>query len=324
MKKSPEKYSELCDALVIEPFYETAARKIGTTATTIFRWLGASQQNPAEYTFTWGEGGDVAPLHVHVKTAMRMNAHLIEAQARKFALDGFEEPVFFQGKQCWKEDERKASLKSDEWSFVDGHDDPYLRDENGNRVPLTVRHKPSDALVAMVLRAAFPKVYGQSVDVNHNVSGGVTILKRSAEAKPPPPVRDMRSAEEKLADLRARQNGETVDAEFTEAAPEPEAAQAPPDPFAPSPGDSPAVADLKAKARELRDHGPKNPLPSHHVHVHRDIPEPNDLDAAARKAARAPSPQAQAAQPRRPGPIPPVMERPAYARPSPSAGASNG
>jgi hypothetical protein len=62
MKKSEATYVELCDALVSDPHYENAAAKLGCAASTIFRWIQASQKEPAAHTFVWCDAE--APLHV--------------------------------------------------------------------------------------------------------------------------------------------------------------------------------------------------------------------------------------------------------------------
>jgi hypothetical protein len=174
MRKGPEAFTQLCDFLIVDPSYKMAARDLRVSEQTIFRWLQESQQKPAEYTFSWGDS--VGPLHIHVRSAMKMNSHVIEGQARKFSLDGFDAPVFFGGKQQWVECEIKAQCPGDlDWyMMVDGCRDPYKRDADGNRIPLTAKQKPSDALVLAVLKAYMPKMYGN--EINHTVSHGGHVM----------------------------------------------------------------------------------------------------------------------------------------------------
>ena len=50
------------------------------------------------------------------------------------------------------------------------------RDADGNRIPLTVRRKPSDALVTLMLRSHMPNVYGDRSQVSVQHSGGVLVV----------------------------------------------------------------------------------------------------------------------------------------------------
>jgi hypothetical protein len=181
-KKSVDIFIELCDLLCVQPFYTSAANILGVEQSTIFRWIQASQRNPEEYTFVWSDCS--AALHVHVRSAMRINAHLIESQARRMALEGFEEPVFFQGRPQWKEREDLVGVPDDELELFYGVKDRWERDENGNRIQLTVRHRPTDALVLKILAAAFPKVYGTNVEHNVTHGGHVMIVGAGKAVKP--------------------------------------------------------------------------------------------------------------------------------------------
>jgi hypothetical protein len=207
MKKSPETFVELCDLLCVQPFYTSAANILGVEASTIFRWLQASQRNPEAYEFEWSDC--IAPLHVHVRSAMRINAHLIESQARKMALEGFEEPVYFAGRPQFKEDEKLVGVPDDELELFWGVKDRYERDENGNRIPLMVRHKPSDALVLKILAAAFPKVYGTNIEHNVTHQGGVMVVGASRDAKPVVEAKALPApAEDRLQSIRDRMKAE--------------------------------------------------------------------------------------------------------------------
>lgn len=210
MRKSTETFRQLCDFLVTEPSYKMAALDLRVSEATIFRWLQESQQTPSAYEFEWG--GHIAPLHIHVRSSMKMQAHLVESQARKLALDGWDTPVYFGGKQQFVECELKAQCPGDlDWyAMVDGCRDPYKRDADGNRIPLTVKQRPSDALIIAVLKAYMPKTYGTNVEHNVNHSGGVLVIGAPKGAKPvtaeakalPVP------AEDRLAVIRERMKAE--------------------------------------------------------------------------------------------------------------------
>lgn len=207
MKKSPETFVELCDLLCVQPFYTSAANILGVDQSSIFRWIQASQRNPEAYSFEWMNC--VAPLHTHIRSACRINAHVIESQARKLALEGYDEPIFFKGRPQWKEDEKLVNVPDDELELFWGVKDRYLRDENGNRIQLTVRHKPSDLLVTKILAAAFPAVYGANVQHTVSHQGGVLILGASKDAKPVVEAKALPApAEDRLQVIRDRMKAE--------------------------------------------------------------------------------------------------------------------
>lgn len=301
---------KFCDLMLETPTYEQCAKRLQVSVRTLFRWLRASQITPEDYTFEWSEC--TAPLHVHCRSAARMHAHIVEATARKLAHEGHEEIVTYQGRICYVEDEEKAKYPNDPdmWEMIDGARDIYKRDEDGHRVPLTIKHKPSDQLISLVLRGHFPTTYGtQNVNVDVTHSGGVKVIGVPAGAKPKQEPRIQAPAADRLAEIRARRNGQTVDAEFTETPAEPAATAEPvKDASAPRPGDSPVVAELRARLRELQERGPTNPHPKGPVQKF-DGTDVEINDAKRPKPASQPSG-------RPPSPPPDVLTRPAYARPS--------
>jgi hypothetical protein len=205
-KKNTETFVELCDLLCVQPFYTSAANILGVDQSTIFRWIQASQRNPEAYTFEWMDC--LAPLHIHIRSACRVNAHVIESQARKMALEGFEEPVFFQGRPQWKEREDLVGVPDDELELFYGVKDRWERDANGNRVQLTVRHKPSDALVLKILAAAFPRVYGTNISHEVSHTGGVMVI-GARDAKPVIEAKALPApAEDRLQAIRERMKAE--------------------------------------------------------------------------------------------------------------------
>ena len=96
-----------------------------------------------------------------------MSALLLEAAARQHAPHGFHEVQTFQGKVCWKEDPELAALSDDDLARL-GYPDRYERNRHGSLIPLTVRRKPSDALVLKMLAAHFPRTYGDKLQHQHS------------------------------------------------------------------------------------------------------------------------------------------------------------
>lgn len=182
------------DALVVHGHYSTAARICGIAERTIFRWIDRSKQdqqnNVADSPFliAWSEA--TAYFHEHCAVAFRMNVALIESRARELALRGFEEPVVFQGRLSYVEDETLVGLDDAALAIL-GLPDRYKRDAQGNRIPLTVHRKPSDQLVLKMLAAHFPRTYGERVEVNSTNMIAVAVFGRDGKLRPrgqPPKV----------------------------------------------------------------------------------------------------------------------------------------
>jgi hypothetical protein len=176
-KHTPENLAAICDRLVAHPYLKPAARSIGINPSTLFGWLEKSRSDPAALSFVWSDAK--APFHEHVAAAMRMSVLMIESRAREMALNGFDEVVTFQGQVQYELDERYVGLDDDTMRTL-GLDQPsvgyhrYKRDADGRAIPLKVKRKPSDALITMVLRAHFRKLYGEHKSVS--VGGGVLVV----------------------------------------------------------------------------------------------------------------------------------------------------
>jgi hypothetical protein len=176
-KHTPKTLAAICDRLVAHPYLKPAARSIGIDPSTLFAWLDKSRADPSSLSFVWSDVK--APFHEHVAAAMRMSVLMIESNAREMALNGFEEVVTFQGRVQYELDPRYVGVDDDTMVKL-GLDQPsveyhrYRRDADGNAIPLKVRRKPSDALVTVLLRAHFRKLYGEHKSVS--VGGGVLVV----------------------------------------------------------------------------------------------------------------------------------------------------
>lgn len=176
-KCTPEKLAAICDRLVAHPYLKPAARAVGVNPSTLFAWLEKSRADPSSLSFVWSDVE--APFHQHVAAAMRMSVLLIESNAREMALNGFDEIVTFQDQVQYEFDARYVGV--DDATMVKlGLDKPsveyhrYKRNADGSAIPLKVRRKPSDALVTVVLRAHFRKLYGEHKSVSFG--GGVLVV----------------------------------------------------------------------------------------------------------------------------------------------------
>lgn len=179
MRKSPENLLIVLNSMVDNPKLSVAARKIGVSTMTIYRWLKMSRDGAPEFQdIEWcGERGS---FHQFYEYAQHAQINEIEQTAKHNAL-GFDEVVTHDGAVQYQIDPKLVGM-SDEMLEDFGYPDRYLRNERGEVIPLTVKRKPSDALVIKMLSAHKPELYGERsrVDVNMRV-GGVLRLQRPDE-----------------------------------------------------------------------------------------------------------------------------------------------
>jgi hypothetical protein len=169
---------KVLDTLVLNPKMTVAARAIKVSTMTIYRWLRLSREGAPEFQqIEWC--GEVGSFHQFYEYALRAQINEIEQTAKKNAL-GFDEVVTHDGAIQYKIDPKLVGM-SDEMLADFGYPDRYLRID-GKVQPLTVKRKPSDALVIKMLSAHKPELYGERsrVDVNMRV-GGVLRLQRPDE-----------------------------------------------------------------------------------------------------------------------------------------------
>lgn len=105
-----------------------------------------------------------------VDEAMEEAVDRAEAAAWHRGVDGYDEPVVYQGQLTlqYRRDENGNLLLSEA-----GHPIPLV-DANGNVVPLTVR-KHSDALLALVLKGRRKKVFAERTEITGADGGAVNI-----------------------------------------------------------------------------------------------------------------------------------------------------
>jgi hypothetical protein len=188
---------ELLDELTVRPVYSTACARCGISTKSLWRFIRASQRedDPATYCLVWCDLEDW--FHNHLKQAMRMSALLLEATARQHALHGFDEVQTFQGKVCWREDPKLAALSDDDLARL-GYPDRYERNPDGSLIPLTVRRKPSDALVLKMLAAHFPSTYGDRVEHRHRGFISTVRIGRDGKMRPVAPAPELEDQTDEL------------------------------------------------------------------------------------------------------------------------------
>jgi hypothetical protein len=187
-KLSHDLLRDVLDQLCTTPIYAAACARCNLSTKSLWRYIRASlrEAEPESYRLVWCEVEDW--FHNHLKQAMRMSALMIEATARHHALNGFAEVQMFQGKVCWKEDPRLAALDDEALKML-GYPDRYERSPDGSLIPLTVRRKPSDALVLKMLAAHFPGTYGEKVTHQHN--GMISVMRVGRDGKMRPGSQSM-------------------------------------------------------------------------------------------------------------------------------------
>jgi hypothetical protein len=179
MKKSPETFQQICDAVVNEgASLSRAAAIAGLNPASLFRWLGSSAENPNDWLHEWGDFG-IAPFHIHVKNANRICVALLQGEAVRMSLKGFERTQVFQGRVQYEERlDIPPDLDADTMELLYGVRDRYKRDEVGNMIPLKIAEAPNPQLMAAVLRALGGQQWAdkRSVDVKVTQSPGVTRI----------------------------------------------------------------------------------------------------------------------------------------------------
>jgi hypothetical protein len=191
MRKNSETFQELADTLCSVACYSTAARRIGVSAASVFRWMSDSKRaehdKSDEFRFEWG--GEVDYLHRHCGRAVRIQVAAVEGFARHRALTGHDEPVFYQGRPSFRV--RSDILRNgdqnadaDTLDILYGVRTPYELDSQGRPIQEVMHHAPSDGLVKLVLAAHLPKVYGTKIDQVVTHQGGVVHLHSAPRPAP--------------------------------------------------------------------------------------------------------------------------------------------
>lgn len=132
-----------------------SARAVGVSSSTVY----ALRERDADFRASWDE-------------ALEDAYDVLEAEARRRAFEGVEEPVVYQGAQQWLTKHWIASDGEENWE--------YVRDERGNRVPLTVT-KYSDGLAQFLLKGYRRKKFGDKTELT-GADGGALIIDDTARA----------------------------------------------------------------------------------------------------------------------------------------------
>jgi hypothetical protein len=244
--------------------------------------MARSRKGEQQLVFYWDGDGVVAPLHIHLEAARQINILALEASVRSMALEGWSTPKYFQGAPVWEVDTVLAADAKDAavWVVLYGdrdRNDIFKRDPiTGGLVQAMDTVKPSPEIQVKILEQL--KTYRQKQQLDVHVTGGLLRLDRPDEQK----AVEQREQQQPFVGDESHEQQEKANNFLALGRPANDSAEfeqwnkagefnAKPVTFKrsdgtsvqriatlePQEGDSPLVADLKARARTP----PKNPMP---------------------------------------------------------------
>jgi hypothetical protein len=233
-KHSHANLTHFLDLMTGHPNISAGARAIGCTPQAVFLWLKRSAAGDEKFLVRWPDAED-APIQFAeaVKLARKRFTVLFESQMRSEVVNGIPRVVIHNGEVQYQKD---PELVGKPWLIeLLGLPDDLLRID-GKVQPLVVYESAPSHLKIHVSRGLIPQTYGdhRTVDVNARVRSSVMVI----GSNPKPEPKTIEHASEPVQAIEG-------------------------DPFADQPGDSPMVADLKARARALRDHGAQPAIGKH-------------------------------------------------------------
>ena len=154
------------DALVERPFYYYAANKAGIHCKTLAYWIRRSEAGDDGYDIEWQ--GLTWRFHEHCKSAIwQAELKLLDPMFER-ALFGYHKVLTRRGRVVYKIDQDLVGL-----GFQGP--DAYLRDENGNPVPETVRKVDTKAM-RFILEWYRPDTWGKHPKRNAPREAGVLVV----------------------------------------------------------------------------------------------------------------------------------------------------
>jgi hypothetical protein len=259
-KPSPATLAAVLDYLAQDPVLANAMRSVGMAPNTVFVWAKLSREGDERFKLAWPDpNGTPIWFHDGIVLARQMQCAAFEAVLRRDVTNGTPRVLRTpDGMPVWEVDPLAVSQwKNAEDAYALGGivDWPYVHDQQGARIPVTVYDQAPAALRQHAARSLLAGYNPQtSVDVNTKHSGGVMIVRATRQgADTAPPY-----ARSKMA---------------SEVAPM-----------------SPLKADLLKRLEDLRANGPANPKPSAPIQVFGrpsdDPPEAGATDARPRAPGR--------------------------------------
>jgi hypothetical protein len=221
MKRTDEALRRFLDHLVVKPNLTHCGLAIGIAEPTTFSWISKSQRAPNEWMIDWPEGEPPLPFHQQILVARKKNVALYEHQIRDEIRNGIPEVVVYNGELAYQRD---PELVGRPWLVeMLGLPDDLLRID-GRVVPLVINRAAPAHLKIFAGKGLLPAIYGDHSTVDFRAQVQHTVL-RIGNKQP-----------------------KTIDT-----APPQQIEHQHVDEYAPHPDDTPLQADLKRRARELRD-----------------------------------------------------------------------
>jgi len=171
-KRSPENLRLILDSLAEYPVKIDAAKKAGIHRRTLDYWLKCSAAGREGYVLEWQ--GVTAKFHEHFLSAIEEGVDNLKGVAHQRAL-GYDEVLTYQGRVVYKLDPQLVAIG------CQGHE-AYLRDENGNPVPETIR-KQDPKMIRWLLERLRPGIYGNDRDLGDTQRGGVLVVGRGSNTQ---------------------------------------------------------------------------------------------------------------------------------------------
>ena len=164
-KCSPTRMRLFLDSIAECPIKTQAAKKAGVHRRTPDYWLKSSAAGHDGFEIDWR--GSTAKFHEHFNSAMDEGEDLVREIARRMAT-GYDETLTYQGRVTYKTDWYL-------WSLGRRGPDAYLKDENGNPIPETIR-KVDPKMIRYLLPRLRSTVYGWDRTVDVPRQGGVLVI----------------------------------------------------------------------------------------------------------------------------------------------------
>lgn len=171
-KRSPENLRLILDSLAEYPVKIDAAKKAGIHRRTLDYWLKCSAAGREGYVLEWQ--GVTAKFHEHFLSAIEEGVDNLKGVAHQRA-SGYDEVLTYQGRVVYKLDPQLVAIG------CQGHE-AYLRDENGNPVPETIR-KQDPKMIRWLLERLRPGIYGNDRDLGDTQRGGVLVVGRGSNTQ---------------------------------------------------------------------------------------------------------------------------------------------
>jgi hypothetical protein len=191
--KTPDTTWQLVlNRLAIRPKLRAAARASGISEATLFLKLRQSDEDPAAHQIEWL--GQTRSFSDHARAAKKIFLLDLDRSALELAMFGHSQPKYFQGSPVWVVDERAAADAKvyEDWEWEAAYPgrsraDVFARTPDGRLIQAMDTSPPNPMLLNKVLASYLPGIYGERIEHEHHVSGGVFIEGHPAQAQLPAP-----------------------------------------------------------------------------------------------------------------------------------------